>query len=564
MAATVMRWWGWGEDGHAPLLGDAALALLRDELGVGEAVAAAGDDQATRGAARRVELEEVVLPEPGLDEAARRALRSAVSDAHVREDRVARVGHAGGKGYADLVRLRSGDGSRAPDAVVQPSSEEEVAAVLRACTAGGIAVVPFGGGTSVVGGVDALRGRHGAAIALDLGLMERTLEVDPRSLTATVEPGLLGPELERRLAAEGLTLGHFPQSFEHSTVGGWVATRSAGQASTGYGRIDDLVEAVRAQTPAGAMATRSVPASAAGPALRELLVGSEGTLGVLTAATLRVRPAPEAVHYEAWMLPSFEEGAEALRAVAQGAAAPDLARLSDREETRLTSALASSDGARGAPGAVEALGRRYLRLRRRAEGCLMVTGVEGTPDDVARRRGRLADLLRAAGAVGLGERRGQAWVRGRFAAPYLRDELLDRGVLVETFETACSWAALQDTYAGVAAALRGAAPGPVAVMCHLSHLYASGASLYFSVLTPVEAGKELAAWEALKRAALDAMVAAGATISHHHGVGADHAPWMESEVGAVGIDVLRAARERLDPEGIMNPGKLLPEPGPPR
>lgn len=544
-----MRWWGWGEDGHPPLLGEVALALLREELGMGEGAADGG-------AAQRVELDAVALPDPGLDEAGRRALRAAVSDTHVREDRAARVGHAGGKGYADLVRLRTGDGSRAPDAVVEPGSEAEVAAVLRACAQSGIAVVPFGGGTSVVGGVDALRGRHGAAVALDLRRMERVLHVDRQSLTATVQPGLLGPELERLLAAEGLTLGHFPQSFEHSTVGGWVATRSAGQASTGYGRIDALVEAVRALTPAGAMATRAVPASAAGPALRELLVGSEGALGVLTAATLRVRPAPAARTYEAWMLPSFEAGVKALQTVAQAGAAPDLARLSDREETRLTAALSSSGGG-GIAGATEKLGRRYLRLRGRAEGCLAFTGIEGTPDEVARRRGRLANLLRAAGAVGLGERPGRAWLRSRFTAPYLRDELLDRGVLVETFETACSWAALADTYAAIGAALRGAAPGAVAVMCHVSHVYGSGASLYFTVLAPVEAGQELASWQVLKVAALDAVVAAGATITHHHAVGTDHAPWMEAEVGALGLDVLRAAKERLDPEAIMNPGKLL-------
>ena len=539
-----MRWWGWGEDSGAITLPEAAAHLLREELDL------SGDETG-----RRVELADVRLPEPSLPEAAGRSLANAVGRENVLDGAEQRVAHAAGRSYPDLVRLRGGDASGAPDAVVLPASEEQVAAVLRACAGAGVAVVPFGGGTSVVGGVEALRGGHAAAVTLDLRRMDRVLGVDRTSLTASLEPGLMGPQLERLLGAEGLTLGHFPQSFEFSTVGGWVATRSAGQASTGYGRIDELVQSLRCESPAGPLSTRDVPATAAGPSLRELLVGSEGTLGVITQATVHVRPAPAERHYEGWSFRSFEEGVDAMRALEQRGAAPDVARLSDAEETRLTMALGSTGSA------AERAGRAYLRLRGHEGGCLAFTGFEGTREDVASRRGRCAAIMRGAGAVALGTRPGRSWLRARFSAPYLRDELLDRGVIVETLETAATWTRLHGLYAAVGDALRASLSGrgtPPAVMCHVSHLYPSGASLYFTFLARQEQGAELEQWRAAKTAAGDAIHAAGGTITHHHAVGTDHAPWMEAEVGALGIEALRAVKERLDPAGVMNPGKLLP------
>nr|MBA3304433.1 FAD-binding oxidoreductase [Thermoleophilaceae bacterium] len=326
-------------------------------------------------------------------------------------------------------------------------------------------------------------------------------------------------------------------------------------ASTGYGRIDELVEAVEMQTPSGLLSTRDVPATAAGPSLRELIVGSEGVLGVITSATLAVRPLPESRHYEAWSFKTFAEGAEAMRAMEQAGASPDVARLSDEEETRLSKALGSSGSF------TEKAGNRYLDLRGHGEACLAFTGFEGQPDDVARRRGRAAELLRAAGGLSLGERPGRSWLRGRFAAPYLRDDLLDRGVMVETLETAGSWSNLAGLYAAVRRTLvdtLSARGTPPLVMCHVSHLYQSGASLYFTYLARQELGAELDQWRAAKHAAGDAILANAGTITHHHAVGRDHAPWMEAEVGALGLDVLRAVKDRVDPSGIMNPGKLLP------
>jgi alkyldihydroxyacetonephosphate synthase len=538
---TPMRHWGWGVDEHA---GDGlppdAEEMLRRELEL-------PDDPG----APPVPLERMRLRDAAIPGAALAALREVCD---VRDDREARVLHAAGKSYPDLVRQRAGDAEQAPDAIVLPRSHDEVRAVLDACGRHGVAVVPFGGGTSVVGGVEPLRADFAAVVALDLARLDRLAAVDERSLTAVLEAGVTLPEAERLLGERGLTLGHFPQSFEFATVGGCVATRSAGQASTGYGRIDELVLGVRMAAPNGDLDLRAQPASAAGPDLRELVVGSEGALGVVTSTALRVRPRPQARRYEGWMFPSFGAGAEALRALEQAGAAPDVARLSDEEETRLSLALAGAGGVRGAVAGA------YLRLRGVAGGCLAIFGWEGPSDDVARRHVRTTALLRRQGAVALGRAPGAAWARGRYHGPYLRDHLLDRGVLVETLETAAQWSGLFGLYRAVGAALRGAlgAGGtPPLVMCHVSHLYPSGASLYFTFLARARPGAELDQWRAAKSAATDAIVAARGTITHHHAVGRDHAPWLRAEVGDAGVAALRAVKAELDPAGIMNPGKLL-------
>ena len=538
-----MRWWGWGEDGHSVALPLAAEDLLRDELGV---------DPAAR--KPPVPFEQVRLPNTGLAGPAVEKLRATLGDDHVRVDAEARVAHAVGRSYPDLVRIRSGDATGGPDAVVLPANAEQVAAALATCAEHQVAVIPFGGGTSVVGGVEPVHDGFPAAISLDLRRIAATVEVDRTSLTARLDAGLLGPEAERRLGEEGLTLGHFPQSFEYSTVGGWLATRSAGQASTGYGRIDELVEAVRCVTPAGELDTKAAPASAAGPSMRELVVGSEGVLGVICEATLCVRPAPSARRYEGWSFASFAEGCDAFRVMEQAGAAADVNRLSDEDETRLTMALGSTGST------AEKLGKRYLRLRGHEGGCLAILGFEGEEEEVEDRRRRTAALLRAGGGVSVGHRPGDAWHRSRYAAPYLRDELLDRGVLVETLETATNWSNLGKLHAAVGAALRSALSGrgtPPLVMCHVSHLYSSGASLYFTFLARQE-DDALEQWRAAKTAASEAIVEGGGTITHHHAIGRDHRRWLAAESGPLGIEVLRAAKERLDPAGIMNPGKLLP------
>jgi alkyldihydroxyacetonephosphate synthase len=538
-----MRWWGWGVDGHDGALPKAAIALLRDELGAGGTHVASP-----------VALDRIELPRPRLGTEQRARLVAAVGGEHVRDDRLARIAHAAGRSYPDLVRLRAGRGLTAPDAVVYPADADEVGAVLAVCAQEAIAVVPFGGGTSVVGGVEPLRGPLAAAVSLDLARIGGLRALDIRSQLATFAAGTTGPEVERLLGAHGLTLGHFPQSFEFSTVGGWAATRSAGQSSTGYGRIDELVVALRAVTPSGELASLPVPASAAGPDLRDLLLGSEGVLGVITEVTLRVRPRPRAQRYDAYSLPGFAAGTEALRALEQSGAAPDVARLSDAQETRLSLVLAAH------PAAVRLL-RAYIRGRGQRAGCMTILGFDGDPAQVARRRARARAILRRHGAISLGPAPGAAWARGRFHGAYVRDELLRRGVLVDTLETATTWTALRELHRDIGAALRGALERrgtPAVVMCHVSHLYPTGASLYFTFLARQQAGAELEQWRAAKAAASEVISSAGATITHHHAVGRDHAPWLAGEIGELGVAALRAVKERVDPAGIMNPGKLLP------
>jgi alkyldihydroxyacetonephosphate synthase len=533
------KWWGWGNPAVEPALDGEALAVLQERIGALEPWPL------------ERELGEIELtaaqPLP-------RALVEAVGEENVFGDAEDRLRHATGRGYVDLARLRNGALESSPDAVVMPPDAEALRRTIEVCAVEGVAIVPFGGGTSVVGGVEPLRGAHERLISLDLGAL-REVEVDGRALTARLGAGLRGPEAEAALGREGLTLGHFPQSFEYATIGGFAATRSAGQASSGYGRFDALVSSVRLLTQIGEISTLETPHSAAGPALREVVIGSEGVLGVIPDVTVRVRPAPAVRRYEAWMTESFEAGTEIVRGLAQGPGLPTVIRVSDEEETEGTLALS---GPRGLGGR---LFDRYLGVRGRRGGALLIAGFEGDEESVARRRALTVRALRAGGAAYLGKAAGEAWEHGRYQGPYLRDTLMGMGAMVETLETSHTWSRYGELHAVVGDAIRSVLQGqgtPGLVFCHLSHAYADGASLYFTFISRARRGAELEQWAAVKGAACEAIVAHGGTITHHHALGRDHAPYMQAEVGETGIAALRALKERLDPAGIMNPGKLLP------
>ena len=532
------NWWGWGDPMRRTELDATALGVLRERIGALEPwpLAARID---TFGLPEKRPLPRAVVDAVGAD---------AVFDG--KEDRLR---HAVGRGYVDLARLRSGRLEDAPDAVLVPVDAAAVGRLIDACAAHGVAVVPFGGGTSVVGGVEPLRGGHAALISLDLVAL-REVAVDDTSLTARLGAGLRGPEAEAALGAQGLTLGHFPQSFEYATIGGFAATRSAGQASSGYGRFDSLVSSVRLLSPSGNLSTPATPHTAAGPALRELVIGSEGALGVIPDVTVRVRPAPLQRRYEAWMAESFEAGTEIVRRLAQGPGLPDVIRISDEEETEVSLALS---GPRGLAGS---LFGGYLSLRRRRGGSLVIVGLEGEEESVARRRALSVRELHRGGAVYLGQSAGRSWEHGRYQGPYLRDTLMGMGAMVETLETSHTWTELAKLHAAVGGAIRDSLAGqgtPGLVFCHLSHAYADGASLYFTFISRSREGAEIDQWRQVKQAACEAIVAAGGTITHHHAVGRDHAPYMDAEVGGTGLDVLSAVKEQLDPPGIMNPGKLF-------
>ncbi|MGI9017919.1 MAG: FAD-binding oxidoreductase [Euzebya sp.] len=536
-----MIWHGWGDPALRPGLPPRAESYLAAEIGP--------LDRHTP----PLSLAEMVLTDSFLDAATRAAVVAVVGEDAVVDDRRCRVDHAGGKSYPDLFRRRQGDALHAPDVVVYPGSHDQVMAVLALAAERGVAVVPFGGGTSVVGGVEPERGDFDTLICLDLSRMDQLTDLDEESLLATFEPGIKGPDAEAALRRRGYSLGHFPQSYAYASIGGYVATRSAGQSSTGHGRIDQKVHAVRVATPVGELAFGRSPATAAGPDLRQVVIGSEGLLGVITEATLRIHPAPEIEVFQAYATKSFDEGADILRELVQSGIAPDVCRLSDSDETRVFSQ--QTEGAKGRAF------RGYLKLRGYGSGCLLILGWDGRRAHVAVRRAAAARVLQAHDTLTLGARPGNAWAHGRFSGPYLRDELMDRGVMVETLETSTTWGNRAKLYEAVRQALHDSLTDrgtPPVVMCHVSHLYQSGCSLYYTWIARQDQGHELQQWREAKMAASQAIMAAGGTITHHHAVGTDHRPYMQAEVGDLGVAMLQALKNTVDPTGILNPGKLIP------
>ncbi|HEY8373095.1 MAG TPA: FAD-binding oxidoreductase [Pseudonocardiaceae bacterium] len=548
---------GWTATGGADaVLPRHALRWLRGRIGLAETGTPAAPDSP-------IPVAPSALPGP-----ARTALAAVVGERNLLVDDEDRLGRAGGLSYLDLMRRRGYGEPAVPDAVVLPADPEQVLHVLRVCAEHDIAVVPFGGGTSVVGGVTALRGGKPAVVALDLVRLDRLVTVDPVSRVAVFQAGVRAPDAERMLAAHGLTLGHVPQSFERATLGGFAATRSAGQASSGYGRFEDLVEGLRVATPVGEWWLGAAPASAAGPDLRHLVLGSEGTFGVITELALRVRSAPTERRYEGFVLDGWERGLDAVRALAQHRHLADVTRLSDVDETEVNLALVGGWKGAGLRG--------YLRARGVRRPCLLVLGWEAADGrELAWRRAGTLHVLRRFRPVSFGVTAGEAWRRGRFAGPRQRDALLDAGVCVETLETAAHWNRLETLYHAVRAALTGALTGRAAdlpgnarplVMCHVSHVYETGASLYFTVLVPRSVQDPLGQWQRAKEAACEAIARHGGdgwsrplgTITHHHAVGTDHRPWLAREIGELGVEVLAAVKRRLDPTGILNPGKLVP------
>ncbi len=466
-----------------------------------------------------------------------------------------RMAHCRGQGLPDILRMREGNVPALPDAVLRPTNAEEVETVLRRSAAGGLRLIPWGGGSSVTGAVNVLASEVPTVI-LDLERLAGLQALDTTSGLATFGAGTFGPQIEAALEPSGLTLGHFPQSWELSTLGGWVVTRSSGQESLGYGRIDDMVAGLELVAPAGRLSLAPQPASAAGPDLRRLVLGSEGRLGVLTNVTVRVRPKPEAFEVEAALLPSWPAALEAARNLVQGRVPLHLLRLSDEPETEV--AMAVGLGRHFfAP-----LVRQYLRWKGIRGGCLVFCGAGGGEDHIDETLSRARTVLRRFGGVSLGQGPGRKWRADRFRHPYLRDGLLDLGIATDTLETAAPWSRLEALTATVRRALESALQEEgerVAVLCHLSHPYPDGASLYFTFFfrCAEDSAHTLERWAKLKRAATEALVEAGATVSHHHGVGQVHAPWLPREIGAEGIGLLQAAARHMDPQGILNPNTLL-------
>ncbi|HEX3977043.1 MAG TPA: FAD-binding oxidoreductase [Solirubrobacteraceae bacterium] len=531
MAEGRRKHWGWGfeheQPPHDEVRGTAA--LLASHLGFGSTEPEAP-----------VPLSQLTLPPPRLTVPARLAAICATDDHD-------RAFHAHGSSYRDVVRAFRGRFDHPPDIVAHPADEAQIEAVLEWALSANAAIIPFGGGTSVVGGVEPAvdRQRFDGVVTIDLGRLDRVLEVDEQSLSARIQAGANGPRLEEQLRAHDLTLRHFPQSFQFATLGGMIATRAGGHFATVYTHIDDLVQSVRAITPAGVWESRRLPGSGAGISPDRMLIGSEGTLGVITEAWVRVRPRPRFRASAGVRFATFQAGAAAVRALSQSGLYPANCRLVDPAEARL---MGTGGSHPSGSHALLVLGFESAALEvgpRLDEALTCCADHGGTWDE--RRQGASDD------SVG-------SWRDAFLRLPYLRDTFVAMGVISETFETAVTWdrfAALHQTVTERTAAAVHEVCGAGSVTCRFTHVYPDGPAPYFTVLAPGRPGEELEQWAHIKAAAADAILDAGGTITHHHAVGRDHRPWYDRQRPEPFATALRAAKAALDPAGALNPGVLV-------
>jgi len=529
----MRRWNGWGDDTVQLPLPPEALAFLAQRVGPGTAPVDATLEQVCAG----LPLSRLP-PHPLVDTTPEARLRASL-----------------GQSLPDWLKLRSGQVGTVTDGVAFPQSSEEVRALLDYAQVHGVALIPMGGGTSVVGHLTVPAGSQ-PVLTVNLSRMGRLLELDRAAQLATFGAGVLGPDLEAQLRAHGYTLGHFPQSFEYSSQGGWVVTRSSGQQSLRYGRIEQLFAGGRVETPRGTLRVPTFPASAAGTDLRELVLGSEGRLGILTEATVRVSPLPQHEEFHAVFFPTWQLAHDAVRALAQARLPLSMLRLSNPVETWTTLTMAGHARLIG-------LLENYLGWRGcGAEKCLLMLGATGSKDTVVHALRGARRIVRAHQGVAIGQALGKKWKANRFRNVYLRNSLWQQGYAVDTVETACDWAKVTPMMQALEAAATQAlaADGErVHAYTHLSHIYAQGASVYTTFVYRLagDYARDLARWRSLKTAVSQAIVAHGGTISHQHGVGLDHAPYLEAEKGALGLSAMRSLFRHFDPEGRMNPGKLV-------
>lgn len=528
----MRRWNGWGgESEHNPLTAEAR-AFLKERVGEGTP---------NRDASR----ESVLLSLPA----------TRFSNPLFASDAATRLDHARGQSYRDWLALRYGKVGPVADAVALPSSREEADAVLAAAMQMGAVVIPYGGGTSVVGHLDVSQGDR-PTVNISLKNLNRLRSIDTRNSLASFEAGTPGPMVEAQLKQHGYLLGHFPQSYEYSTVGGWVVTRSSGQQSLRYGRIEQLFHSARLATPRGALTIGGLPASSAGPDLREALMGSEGRLGLVTEATVRIRPLPTHEDFHAVFFSHWDAAVEAVRALAQSDLQLSMLRLSNEVETETQLALA------GHEKLITWL-KRYLKMRKIGERPVMLLiGTTGSHRDVLRLKREALSIAKQHKGVNTGRAIGKGWAKNRFKGPYLRNSLWEVGYGADTVETCVSWAAATQTMRAIEAAAHQvfASFGERGhCFTHLSHVYRSGCSVYstFVFRAGGDYERDFERWTLLKASVSAAIIANGGTISHQHGVGRDHAPYLVHEKGALGIDLIRAMAREFDPQGLMNPGKLF-------
>jgi len=551
-----MKWWGWGNEdtefhsqNHPGFWPFAKMALGIE-----------GDHWS------RCEwkLDALQIPEALVDERFTANIRSFLSPDQISNSAKERVIHAYGKGFRDLFRLRRGEIAGAPDLIIYPESERDVCLTIRAASERNVTIIPFGGGSNIAGCLERMESAR-MCVSLDLRRMRRVLAVDRKSCTARIEAGIFGPDLEQQLAEHGVTLGHFPDSFLHSTLGGWIATRSAGMQSDKYGKIEDMVIALRMVTPEGVLETRTVPKSANGIDVNHLSIGSEGTFGVITEATMRVHLRPESRVVRGYLIPEFEDGIEAIHQCVQQECAPAMVRLNDPEKTALS--LAFRPPASGFSKIASSLFKSYLRVKGVAlpRVCLLLTAFEGNRADVMRMKQKVESIYRRADAISLGAQSGKSFEATKYDFPYIRDFLLDREVTADVSETSTVWSNIFPLYKGTMAALttsiRESGVPPFAG-CHISHTYQCGASIYFTFAFKQEPRREIEQYLRVKRATQQSFIDHGATLSHHHAVGTEHLPWLAADISSLGVRAVAAIKRGFDPGNIMNPGRLQPSANP--
>ena len=551
-----MKWWGWGNEDvvFKAQAHPGFWPFARAELGIER------DDFIKR----EWKLEAVELPDPCIDQRFLLKLRSFLKPTQISNQPKERVIHAYGKGFRDLFRLRRGLAGGAPDLVVYPESEREVCLTLRAAAECDVMLIPFGGGSNISGCLERTEAGR-MSVSLDMRRMRRVLAVDVPSCTARIESGIFGPDLEQQLGAYGVTLGHFPDSFLHSTLGGWIATRSAGMQSDRYGKIEDMVVAVRMVTSEGVLATRTVPKSSNGIDVNHLCIGSEGTLGVITEATMRVHPRPESRLVRGYLFPEFEGGIQAMQECVRQECKPAMVRLNDPDKTALS--LAFRPPASRLSNAMGSLFKGYLRIRGLAlpRACLMLTAFEGSQAEVAHQLRQTQAIYRRFGAISLGESSGKAFESTKYDFPHIRDYLLDRDVTTDVSETSTVWSKILPLYRDTTALLRATileSGVPPWTGCHISHTYQCGASVYFTFGFRQQPGREMEQYLRVKRAVQQSFIDHGATLSHHHAVGSEHLPWLAADISQLGVQAVAAIKRGLDPGNIMNPGRLQPPPNP--
>lgn len=549
-----MKWWGWGRPEVSFSHNDkpALRGFIQKHIDV---------DVALPGVPP-LSIDDITIADSVLPATLRKQLVGIVGDQNVRDDKVERVTHGYGKSLRDIVRLRRGDAGRTPDVVVYPGAEAEVEALMQAALQADAVLIPFGGGSNIVGSLEPERAETRPVISVDMGRMNRLLDIDASAQLARIECGALGPDLERQLNNRGWTIGHFPDSFNHSTLGGWIATRSSGMQSDKYGDIADLTRGLRVVTPKGIVAIRPVPSTSTGPSVREMMLGSEGRLGIITEATVHVHRIPEKREIQAYLFPSFPQGVRAMNAIAASDAAPSVTRISDSNETAFSFATSKE---RGRVDQMKSDAMKMFLEKRKGfdvtKMCLSFIGFEGSPENVKRQKKLVGDIVSEHGGVGIGSSPGQLYDQKKFDTPYIRDFLLDRGCFADVSETATSWSQLLPLYEGVVKRAN-AAFGEIGVrgwiMCHLSHSYHSGACLYFTfAFKPVEGRDEVDQYDAVKNAIQQGFIDLDGTLSHHHAVGVEHKRWIEEDISPAGALIVRTLLEGVDEKRNLNPGKIV-------